>query len=79
MVRDNYLSGLFGGISLAQYEEVRGIPGVQVAAPVANIGYVIPSATTALTINSVLNRDPSQLYRIVFTIVTQNGLSRYPL
>lgn len=79
LVRDNYLSGLFGGITLARYRAIRSLPGVAVAAPVANIGYVIPSATPLFTINSVLNRDPTQLYRIAFTIVAQNGLSRYPL
>jgi putative ABC transport system permease protein len=79
LVRDNYLSGLFGGITLDQYHRILKLPGVDVAAPVANIGYVIPSATPAFTINSVLNRDPTQLYRIVFTTVAQNGLSRYPL
>jgi putative ABC transport system permease protein len=79
LVRDNYLSGLFGGITLDQYHRILKLPGVDVAAPVANIGYVIPSATPAFTITSVLNADPTQLYRIVFTTVTQNGLSHYLL
>ncbi len=29
VVRDNYLSGIFGGITLRQYAEVMKVPGVQ--------------------------------------------------
>ncbi|MDQ5822186.1 MAG: hypothetical protein M3540_12165, partial [Actinomycetota bacterium] len=40
LVRDNYLSGIFGGITLGQYREIERIPGVAIAAPIANMGYV---------------------------------------
>ena len=40
LVRPNFLSGQFGGITLDQYEQVRQIVGVDVAAPIAMIGYV---------------------------------------
>ena len=33
LVRQNYLGGIFGGISLRQYEDVKRIPDVEVAAP----------------------------------------------
>jgi hypothetical protein len=78
LVRDNYLSGLFGGITLMQYSQILRLPGVEVAAPIANIGYVIPSGAQTFTINSLLSRDPVQLYRIVSTTVAQDGTSRYP-
>lgn len=35
----NYLSGLDGGISLAQYEQIKAIEDIEVAAPIAMIGY----------------------------------------
>src|SRR5215469_9524138 len=38
-VQPNFLSGIFGGISMSQYREIAGIPGVSVAAPVAMVGY----------------------------------------
>jgi putative ABC transport system permease protein len=79
LVRDNYLSGLFGGITLAQYHQVGRLPGVEVAAPIANIGYVIPIGSGAFRLNSLLSRDPVQLYRQVFTSVAHDGTSRYPL
>ena len=34
-VQPNFLSGIYGGISMAQYHEIQDIPGVQVAAPIA--------------------------------------------
>src|ERR1019366_316513 len=41
LVRDNYLSGIFGGITLQQYAQIQKIPGVQLAAPIAMIGYIL--------------------------------------
>lgn len=39
LLEPNYLSGMSGGISLAQYEAIKDIPGVEIAAPIAMIGY----------------------------------------
>lgn len=41
LVRPYQLSGQFGGISLEDYEAIRGVAGVEVAAPVAMVGYVM--------------------------------------
>ena len=79
LVRDNYLSGLFGGITLAQYRQIERLPGVDVAAPIANIGYVIPVGNRLFSMNNLLTRDPVQLYRVISTTVAQAGTSRYPL
>jgi len=40
LVEANYLSGLNGGISFDQYDLVRSIPGVEIAAPIAMVGYI---------------------------------------
>ena len=40
LLEPNYLSGIGGGISLDQYKTIKGIDGVETAAPVAMIGYV---------------------------------------
>lgn len=40
LVEANHLSGIAGGITLSQYEAIKSIPGVQVAAPIAMLGYV---------------------------------------
>lgn len=40
LVRPNFLSGIHGGITASQLEQVRRVPGVSVAAPVAIVGFV---------------------------------------
>lgn len=39
LVEPNALSGMAGGITMEQYRAILGIPGVEVAAPVAMVGY----------------------------------------
>ena len=78
LVRPNYLSGIFGGISLAQWHEIEHIPGVDVAAPVANIGYVLPWGNGFFRINRLLTRSRHQVYRFRFFTVEGRNLSRYP-
>ena len=41
-VQPNFLSGIYGGITMAQYHQIQQIPGVQVAAPIAMVGYSLP-------------------------------------
>src|ERR1700683_1671284 len=38
-VQPDFLSGIYGGITMAQYHRIQQIPGVQVAAPIAMVGY----------------------------------------
>ena len=38
-VQPDFLSGIYGGITMAQYHQIQQIPGVQVAAPIAMVGY----------------------------------------
>ena len=76
LVRPNYLSGIFGGISMRQYHEIARLPGVEVAAPIAMIGYIVPRVTVTLTIPSSLGSSPRALYRVDNTWVYDRGLSR---
>jgi putative ABC transport system permease protein len=39
LVESHYLSGIAGGITFNQYRAIRDIPGVEVAAPIAMLGY----------------------------------------
>ena len=39
LVEADYLSGINGGISFQQFEQIESIPGVDVAAPIATVGY----------------------------------------
>src|SRR2546426_862407 len=78
LVADNYLSGIFGGITMKQWRDVLGIPGVEVAAPIANIGYVLLGTDVGVPLTSYVGDDPIQLFRVRSTWVAHNGLSAYP-
>src|SRR5262245_44211491 len=43
LVQPNYLANSPAGITIAQYDAIRALPGADVAAPVAVIGYVLQS------------------------------------
>ncbi|MBA2272465.1 MAG: hypothetical protein H0W21_00985 [Actinobacteria bacterium] len=78
LVANNYLSGIFGGISLRDYRLVGRIPGVEVAAPIANIGYILPSKDFPIIMDRYLSDGRAQLYRIRLSWVANNGTSVYP-
>jgi len=78
LVRPNFLSGVYGGITLRAWRRILKMPGVAVAAPVANVGYVLPFRNVPISITGLVNKTPYQLYRIHATWVANGGLSRYP-
>lgn len=77
LVRNNYLSGLFGGITMKQWRQIKAIPGVEVAAPVANVGYFLPGGSDLVRLENVLNQDPVQLYRLTIEGRAHAGTSRF--
>src|ERR1044071_5951525 len=72
LVRPGVLSGIYGGISLAQWRTVLDTPGVGVAAPIAVVGYALPDASIPID----LTRHGPGLYRVRVTHVTDRGLTR---
>lgn len=76
-VQPNFLSGVYGGISLAQYRQIRRIAGVQVAAPIAMVGYSMPVAPVTVRLPAAATARPGrQLYRVTTTWVSAAGTSR---
>jgi putative ABC transport system permease protein len=76
-VQPNFLSGIYGGITMAQYHEIAAIPGVQVAAPIAMVGYALLGAPLVLPFPAAYYARPGrQLYRITSTWVSDAGTSR---
>ena len=76
-VQPDFLSGIYGGITMAQYHQIQRIPGVQVAAPIAMVGYAQLNAQTFEPVPAAaLGRSGRQLYRISTTWVSDNGASR---
>lgn len=40
LVQANFLSGIDGGISAEQFDMIRNLPGIEIAAPIAILGYI---------------------------------------
>ena len=55
LLQGNYLSGLYGGITMREYRKIAKLPGVDAAAPVANIGYLLVPAHVAISVDDLLN------------------------
>ncbi|MFF7335022.1 FtsX-like permease family protein [Streptomyces sp. NPDC008150] len=76
LVAPNFLSGTFGGITMDQYRRIRGMGGVDVAAPVANIGYLMVASTVTVDVSRFLDSKASrQILRISPTLTS--GLGSY--
>jgi hypothetical protein len=82
LVRPNYVSGIHGGITVAELEDIRDVPGVSVAAPLATVGavnwpsaYQVPLASHA----TAPGGDGPSVFRVTSAITGQAGLSTYPV
>jgi putative ABC transport system permease protein len=77
-VQPDFLTGIYGGITMAQYHQIQHIPGVQVAAPIAMVGYGLTFGAFPVWIPAADTHRPGrQLYRVSTTWVSANGASRY--
>jgi hypothetical protein len=77
-VQPNFLSGIFGGITERQWRTIAGLPGVDVAAPIANVGYVFLTGTTGVDLSRVAGRRGRVLLRARVAWRTDRGLTRLP-
>ncbi|WP_344448434.1 FtsX-like permease family protein, partial [Acrocarpospora macrocephala] len=75
LVRANYLSGIFGGISFAQYDAIKKLDGIEVAAPIGMIGYITGRGYESFDIGAEL-RGERTMFRLQFTHVLDRGLTR---
>lgn len=77
LVRPNYLSDTYGGITIDQYERVRAVAGVDVAAPIAMIGYSTSAVPLRLDLTAAVDRSlDRQVIRVDPTYVAERGMSR---
>ncbi|MER5640917.1 FtsX-like permease family protein [Kitasatospora sp. NPDC002227] len=74
LVRAGFLSDVHGGITLDQYRAVQGLPGVEVAAPIAMIGYVMPEARISVPLGKPSGGGP-QVWRVRVNWGWDRGLS----
>ncbi|HET6551621.1 MAG TPA: hypothetical protein VFG79_24345 [Solirubrobacter sp.] len=77
-VQPNFLSGIFGGISLADWHRIQRLPGVEVAAPIANLGYVLATANVPVDLSRAAGNRGRVLLRMRVRWRTDHGLSRLP-
>lgn len=71
------MSGIHGGITMTQLAEIRGLPGVTLAAPLAAVGAVNWPSAFQLRLSSLGAR--ILVYRIRSVVSGQAGLSHYPV
>ncbi|HLX57773.1 MAG TPA: hypothetical protein VKR83_12170, partial [Ktedonobacteraceae bacterium] len=69
-IPDDLMEGYDGGISLQQYQQIEKLPGVEVAAPIAYIGYVQMPIPELQFFKQPL---PTGFYRINLTVTAFNG------
>lgn len=77
LVQDNYLSGIFGGITMHQYAQIKAIPGVAVAAPIANLGYFQLTYPIHVDVRPDVNAASTQLYRVRIAYSANGGLETF--
>ncbi len=72
LLEAHYESGLAGGITMAQYEAIKALPEVEVAAPLAILGY--------FNVSTAIETEPLSpgAYRVERTILVDNGLHTIP-
>ncbi len=76
-VQPDFLSGIYGGITMAQYHQIQQIPGVGVAAPLAMVGYAQFTASRFMPVPAAaLAGSGRRLFRISTTYISGNGASR---
>ncbi|WP_196279260.1 FtsX-like permease family protein [Catellatospora vulcania] len=78
LVGPNHLSGTFGGITQAQYRAIQAIRGIEVAAPIANLGSVAVLRHVPVDLTDLVDRAKSrQLIRLDSAFLADRGLSSY--
>ncbi|MCZ7435406.1 ABC transporter permease [Micromonospora sp. WMMC241] len=76
LVRPNYLSGSYGGITTAQYDQVKAVEGVDVAAPIAMLGHSTTEVELPLDLTGVVDRSlERQVIRVDRTFLAERGSS----
>ncbi|MDQ7911142.1 hypothetical protein RB614_42300 [Phytohabitans sp. ZYX-F-186] len=75
LLRPRQWQDVYGGITLEQARRIQRIPGVEVAAPIAMVGYILQTVHVAIPIPGTRPRAPAA-YSATITHTTDQGLSR---
>ncbi|MBN3554042.1 ABC transporter permease [Fictibacillus nanhaiensis] len=72
LLEPNYLNGINGGITTNQYEQIKKMDNIEVAAPISIVGY----AMLGVVLEEKLNFKEPGIYRVREEIITDTGLTK---
>lgn len=75
LVQANHLSGLSGGIAFEQYAMIKTLPGVEVAAPIAMLGFIPPERMVFAVFDRLTTPGA---YKIVVSLLIDDGVQVRP-
>ena len=79
LVRPNFLSASTGGITRQHLSAIRRIPGVDIAAPVAIVGWISWPLVQPIKLDQyVPSNQPLTVLRVTTSVVGDAGMSHYP-
>jgi hypothetical protein len=73
LVRPNFLTGRYGGITLAQVQQIAATPDVEVAAPVAVLGQTTRNVLMTVDVGEVLGTRDHAMVRFSLAGTARNG------
>ncbi|UUZ60208.1 hypothetical protein [Nocardioides sp. B-3] len=76
-VRPNYLSGIYGSISSKEVAQIRKIPGVEIAAPIAMVGQVIQNVWVPIDVTPDVDPVGESLFRFSSVGSNSAGLNQF--
>jgi hypothetical protein len=75
VIQPGFLTGTYGGITLEQWHRIQAISGVEVAAPLALVGYAVVNLPAPVDLTALAPRAKPSVTRVQATWSTDNGLS----
>lgn len=78
LVRPNFLSGIYGGISEAQLKAVRSVKGVDVAAPIAMVGEIMETVDVPIDVTTLVSNSGRSVVRYSSRFVSESGAASSP-
>lgn len=76
LVQPGFLTGGYGGISIKQWRQIQALSGVDVAAPVAVLGYALPRLEIPVSTSDAWREQGDSVARVDVSWSWDNGLSR---
>jgi hypothetical protein len=75
VIRPGAISGISGGITLAQWQQILHMPGVSVAAPIAVLGYALPQSAFPIDLTADMGNAQRAIFRVDVERITDAGLT----